>query len=212
MTWYANRIYVNASPLALAVLRAEPALRGHLFLLQGTLPTSWEQGGAELELAPGGLAVVKEIGPPASDETPAAESHEWYSPGERLSWDSLRGSREVAVMAPSIEELMECDRPPRRFLQFLAELRARCEQPVTYYLGRTWGGDMEGEAAWVFADRQVLYCHRTPDEVVVVDGDGRRLARGDVLRLALANHGLHLPTGYFAPHTRGFDWATRRLS
>jgi hypothetical protein len=89
---------------------------------------------------------------------------------------------------------------------------------VTYYLGRTWGGDIEGEAAWVFADREVLYCHRVPndvrvdppDEVVVVDRDGRSVVRGDVLRLALAHHGVHLPTRYFAPHTRTFDWEARR--
>lgn len=218
MTWYANRIYVNASPSALAALRAEPALDGHLFVLQGTLPATWEQDGGVLELPSEGLAVVKEIGPPDSDEAQAAESHGWYAPGEWLSWDVLRGPREVEVMAPAIDELMECDRPPQRFLQFLAELRARCEQPVTYYLGRTWGGAFEGEAAWVFADREVFYCLRVPqdvrvdpsDEVVVVDRDGRRIVRGDVLRLALGHHGLHLPTAYFAPHTCTFDWEARR--
>jgi hypothetical protein len=107
VTWYANRIYVNASPSVLVALRAEPALGGHLFVLRGMLPASWSRDSGELELPPEGLAVVKEIGPPEdSDEAHAAKSHGWYAPNEWLSWGVLRGPRDVEVTIPAIEELM----------------------------------------------------------------------------------------------------------
>jgi hypothetical protein len=232
MTWYANRIYVNASDAAIQALRAEPALAGHLFLLSGSLPASWQPGSGELALPGAGLVVVREVGPSDSDDdsdqvaaifgeprAPGRRDHSWYGPSEWLSWDALRGPAEVAVRVPDVPELAACDVPPRAFLQYLANLRASCGGAVTYYLGRTFGGGFEGEAAWVFAEREVLYCHRVPqnvnvgptDEVVVADANGQRVIHDDVLRLALAHHGLHLPTGYFEPHRRRFDWEGRRL-
>jgi hypothetical protein len=235
VTWYANRIYVNASPSVIEALREDPIFEGHLFLLRGALPASWEEGSAQLRLPGEGLVVVKEIGP-EEDEGEAEialasifgehiprvpKSHGWYADGEWLSWSKVRGPSDVEVLDPAgIEELAECDVPPLAFLRFLADLHARCGQPVSYYLGRTYGGGPEGEAAWVFAEREVLYCLRVPhdvsvdpaDEVVVLDHNGgRRVVRDDVLRLALAHHGVHLPGAWFAPHTRSFDWESRRL-
>jgi hypothetical protein len=227
MTWYANRIYVNASERALAALRAERALVGHLFLLQGGVPASWEDGACELPLPCAGLLVAREIGPGDDDDAPgtaairavfgetagaARRGHGWYAPGDWLSWAVLSGPSSVDVMDPAgVEGLEACDRPPVPFLRFLADLHARTGEPVMYYLCRTWGGEREGEAAWVFAEREVFYGDRNPDETVAIGRDGRRVVRDDVLRLALAHHGLHLPTSWFAPHTRGFDWERRRL-
>jgi hypothetical protein len=235
VTWYANRIYVNASPAVIAALREDPIFEGHLFRLRGTLPASWEKGAGKVRLPRGGLVVVKEVGPATDDDGEAEialyvafgpgvgrveHTHDWYAEGEWFSWNQLHGPSDVKVIDPAgLEELAECDVPPRGFLRFLADLHARCGQPVTYYLGRTWGGLRHAEAAWVFAERDVLYCYNPPkdvnadphDEVVVLDRDGRHVVYGDVLRLALAHHGLHLPTGYFAPHTRTFDWKPWRL-
>jgi hypothetical protein len=232
MTWYANRIYVNASDEAIEALRGEPSLRGHVFLLRGSLPASWQRGSGMVVLPEAGLLVVKEIGPGDWDRgaatvaavleetsAPRRGEHSWYRSGEWLSWNALRGPEGLELRFPDVAELAECDVPPRAFLQYLAHLRARCGQPVTYYLGRTWAGAFLAEAAWVFAEREVLYCRRLteeverdpPDEVVVADAGDRRVVGDHLLRLALGHHGLHLPTAYFAPHTRGFDWEARRL-
>jgi hypothetical protein len=75
----------------------------------------------------------------------------------------------------TIDELPECDRPPVAFLQFLKDLHRRSSEAVTYYFGETWGGDFEGEWAWVFAEQEIVYCRRSRNETVEIDRSGRRL-------------------------------------
>jgi hypothetical protein len=42
---------------------------------------------------------------------------------------------------------------------------------------------------------------------------GKRVVRGGVLPFAPVHHDIRLlPSGYFAPHTRGFDWARHHIA
>ncbi len=87
-----------------------------------------------------------------------------------------------------------------------------CSVPVTYYACSMWGGDVDEEAAWVFAETDLVYRYQSRTETRETDASGQRLIHSGVLSLALAHHGIYLPSsGYFAPHTRGFDWKCRRL-
>jgi hypothetical protein len=212
MTWYANRIYINATPEALVAVRSEPSFAGHLFLLTGSLPVSTRRGVPELRLPDRGLLVIKEIGS-GTEQEGEPPKHWWYAPDEWLSWSALQGPRDQDVIDPSnIQELAEVERPPLAFLRYLRALHVSCNSPVTYYASFMWGGDVESEYAWVFAEHEVVYCD-APAGAVEVDADGNRhrLTDRGVLESALAHHGLDLPTAYFPPHTRKFDWDTRRL-
>lgn len=107
---------------------------------------------------------------------------------------------------------VDFEKPPVGLLRFLGDLHDTCHVPVTYYACRMWGGDVEEEAAWIFAGTDLVYRYRSPTETRETDARGQRIIQSGVLPLALAHHGLSLaPSGYFAPHTRGFDWKGRRL-
>ena len=71
--------------------------------------------------------------------------------------------------------------------------------PITYYSACTFGGDVEWERAWVFAEVERRYEHDAETSF------------GDVLRKALIDHGVSLPSAYFAPHSRSFDWERFRV-
>lgn len=204
MTWYANRIYLNATPEVLVRLRAEPPLVGHVFLLTGTLPASWQSDAGAVALPEGGLVVVKEVCQPGDPSG-------WYPPDAVVSWHALRGSPDINIIdGAHIGDIDEDQKPPAAFLRFLKGIHTAMGVPVTYYCGRMWGGSFDGEFAWAFAEREVVYARLSETQTVELERDGRRVVQGEVLMLALAHHGVHLPTPYFAPHTREFDWASRR--
>jgi hypothetical protein len=203
VTWYANRIYLNATPAVFDRLRAMPALVGHIFHLTGTLPAGWEPNAGSVPLPDGGLVVVKEVCDPS-------DPGDWYPSDAVASWHALRGSPDTEVVDADIGRIYEGQRPPKAFLQFLKDLHAATGVPVTYYSGRTWGGLSDGEFAWTFAATEVVYARLSETETAVLAHDGRRVVRGDVHVLALAHHGVHLSKFYFAPHTRVFDWDSYR--
>ena len=214
MTWYANRVYINATPAVLERLGRESALDGHIFLLTGALPASWRPDSGEVRLPASGLVVVKEIGAP---EDPAEvmdpqRLHSWYRKDEFLSWDVLHGPPDIDVLEGAhIHDLVR-EAPPAPFLRYLKALHAATGAPVTYYLGATWGGDIEREYAWVFDGREVVYAFTSDTSTIELDAHGRRERSEGVLPLALAHHGIQLPSPYFVPHRTTFDWARYRLS
>jgi hypothetical protein len=220
VTWYANRIYLHATPSALARLEAEPALVGHIFLLDGPLLASWQPLAEPVAPPAGGLVVVKEVGEAeepsvwgAEDYSPGRPWHPWHTQNEFVPWDHFHGAASLDIDPPGLRDLIQTEPPPAPFLRFLKDIHIVSGVPVTYYATAMWGGDIESEYAWVFDDREVVYAYRSDEEiveVVEVDRQGRRSRQGDVLQLALAHLGLQLPTGYFAPHTRGFDWTPFR--
>jgi hypothetical protein len=231
VTWYANRIYVNDSLDVRAKLREEPALAGHVFRLSGTLPGAWEPGAAELQLPAEGLVCIKEVAPwrvateeenalaAMFGESPAPPAprpaHAWFGEDEFLPWTALEGPRHRCGSRRVLEETdaEALQRPPLGLLRFLGELHDACQVPVTYYLCRTFGGHVDEEAAWIFGATDLVCRHLGPTKTRVTDPSRERIVADGVLALALAHHGIRLPeSGYFAPHTRGFDWARQRIA
>jgi hypothetical protein len=225
MTWRANRIYVDGAPQVLARLRAEPSLVGHVYLLTGSLPASTEPDADTTRLPDGGLVVVKEV---AAPDVPAAAAqqaallamfgeppraagpaHHWYDADEFASWHALRGPLEASDESAyaKVHELSLDEVPPAAFLGFLDELHRSTGAVVSYYACETWGGAVELEFAWVFGERRRAYVHRSAEGTVEIDDEGRHLRDAEILTLVLAHHGVRSATGWFAPHTRSFEWA-----
>lgn len=78
-----------------------------------------------------------------------------------------------------------------------------------------WGGDVEFEASWVFTPAQHTYITQPGKEPEVrsVDEQGVEVVEpGDALRKGLAHLNIHLPTGFFALHTRAFPWGQYRVA
>ncbi len=123
-----------------------------------------------------------------------------------MSWHALRGPPGIDVIhGADIAEIPTP--PPDDFLRFLADLHRTSGSPVTYYACQTWGGQVEIEYAWVFADEERVYVHGIGEGTFEIGPSGRRACDEEVLTLALSPHGVHLPSPWFAPHARGFGWA-----
>jgi hypothetical protein len=207
MTWYANNLYMSATERALQVLRAKPNVQQFLFLVQRLEGFAWHTPDVQHGLGPVGLAVVRPLGP-TEDHSSA-----WY--GEpMLPWDSLHPLTSSRNLVAHVEEEQA---PPVSLLQCIRELSVEAGVPVFYYSSCMWGGDVEFEASWVFTPTQHTYITQSSPgeepEVRCVDAQGNALVvPGDALRKGLAHLGIHLPTGFFALHTRSFPWDRYRVA
>ena len=81
-----------------------------------------------------------------------------------------------------------------------------------------WGGDIEGEYAWIFGRSGIALVSLPPDTpgerrplAIVEHSEPVRIVSGDVLACALKHLSLDLPTPFFAPHTRSFPWERYKL-
>ncbi len=205
VTWYANKIFAEASPRLLDLLKHEPVLDGHLFVLTGSIPDSWEPSTGVVAMPAPGLLVAREVCPPR-DGCPDDDTAEWHGK-DAVSWDELGGNK---PSAPSVDDPYS---PPNAFLGFLKNLSDTAGVAVSYYTCCMFGGAPEIELAWVFEHGKPFHycCERNERVDVRVSEKDRIVCSDDVLISTLRHHGVRLASPYFEPHTRSFGWDRYRL-
>lgn len=211
MTWYAHAIYGPWSEGLAKDLSG--TFTGFMYHVKSLEKRDWWKPDIKHGLPPGGLLAIQPVGP---SEGHAFES--WYQepffnwtqvPQTTTRTDGLSSN----LLDPTGEE--QSRHVPAKFLDYLAHQSRRRNVPIFYYHCSTWGGDVEEEFAWVFdSGKEIVYEHvpgkAQPRVAKHIHGQPMITADGDVLRSALSHIGLQLPTSYFAPHTRSFDWASHR--
>jgi hypothetical protein len=201
MTWYADEIILPGTQAALAEIQRHPLLRAHAFHARTTEGHDWHREDIVHDLTDEGLIFIQ----PVCDLSSHAAS--WHDLPV-LDWTLLVPSDgrvdmlNDAVTTKLVDYLDEEYLPPVALRQFLAQLATQLLQPVLYYGCGMWGGHIESEYCLVYSPREALFCTNPED---------RQFAKVDALCKGLSEIGLHLPTSYFAPHTRGFEWSEHKI-
>lgn len=208
MTWHASVLYGQATPSLRACLAADPVLGPELHHLR-ELPHRFPRRSLQHDLPPGGLLAVPDVLPPD-------DRHRAIVP-----WDALFAATGPALRfsPPALLKERGLDPhawPPPPALRYLKDLAQRSGAPLSFYRCEMWGGDVEFEAAWIPGwapgepDRVIFHLGE-PGRVATAIGSRVTLEEGDPLRRTLEFHRLRLPSPYFAPHTRAFDWERCRV-
>ncbi|KQR17432.1 hypothetical protein [Cellulomonas sp. Leaf334] len=191
MTWFAHQVFAEPRPDVIAPLRH--AFGDALFRV-ADLPAHWSPGSAPLSMPTQGLLVVRELCAPPGDDPSGVH-------------------------------------PPLGLLLLLRRISVATDSVVSLYCAGYWGGDIEYAQAWTFTGDGGggrVHLH-TVEEGRDAHGsvESRPAVRswdqhrpqdapeitldGDVLTLVLDHHDVHLDGGYFAAHSRSFDWSRYRL-
>lgn len=201
MTWYADEILLRATPAALAAIKTDMQMADFAYQLQSMDDFDWYLPEHRHGLPPEGLLVIR----PACD----AQSHggRWYD--EPVLDAALLSAPEdtQALLSPQIPELLSADLhesalPPHPLRNHLAALARQLNEPVVYYSCSMWGGDIDHEYCLLYEPQESLLLTNASERG---HGAERALVQG------LQKLGLALPTPFFAPHTRSFDWAAHKL-
>jgi hypothetical protein len=201
MTWYADEIIMLASDAAIAEVQRQLLLREHAFHVRTLDGHDWHRPDIAHGLPNGGLIFIQ----PVCDTSSHGAS--WHDL-PILDWASLQpnddfdGSLDAAATGKLSDYLGDASQPPMALRLFLTQLAKKLSQPVMYYACGMWGGDIDYEYCLVYSPNEVLFCTHLEDD---------QLAKVDALCKGLSEIGLQLPTSYFAPHTRGFEWDRHRL-
>ena len=226
MTWYANVIYTTPAREVVESVRAYPALASRLYVVTDFkgIRSEWtraqfaDDGEIRHSLPPGGLLA---IWPPAHmsqpGPTPDAELLEQpaYADNHPDSIDrdpatkwvdaGFTGTDTYGAFGSHSAEV----RWPAELFETLAGMADDLGVPFAYYYCATWGGRAEAEVSWLFErGRRRLWFHdRTEGECMCREDSRQHVVPREVLQEALGGLALALPTGFFAPHERSFDWA-----
>jgi hypothetical protein len=215
VTWYAHEVIAPGSPKVARIVAGDPMVAPFAYHLHGPVEHAWHSPDVAHGFPGTGLIVVR----PVCDLVDGVA--EWY--GEPvLDWKSLRATDTsspldltAVAQAGGVNDALL---PPESFLSFLQALASRADATLLFYSCSMWGGDIEAEYAFVIGrspsaivalpqDRDEDGCPR----VVVIEGGRQTPATRDVLSIALSNLDFHIPTPFFAPHTRTFPWQRYRL-
>lgn len=201
MTWYADEILLRATPAALAAIKADAQLADFAYHLRSLDDFDWYLPEHRHGLPAEGLLIVRPVC--------NSQSHggRWY--GEPVLDTALFSALEDAQMLlnPQIPELLSADLhesalPPGPLRTRLAALARQLNEPLAYYSCSMWGGDIDHEFCLLYEPQESLLM---TDVAERDHGAERALVQG------LQKLGLVLPTAFFAPHTRSFDWAAHNL-
>ncbi|MEZ4453705.1 MAG: ankyrin repeat domain-containing protein [Nannocystaceae bacterium] len=203
MTWTFCALYAENKAALRERLLAHPLLGPALHHLRPD-----PRGAESLPLPPAGLLVVPNFGPP---DHPRMDVE--------VPWDALLGPpRRLTYPAPADlagHGLSPRAWPPAPTLYALKDMSIQTGSPIVLYRGEMWGGDIDLEAAWVPG-----WASAEPDRVLwhaeggafVATASSRPTPLGrDVPRAALEYLRVRLPSAYFLPHTRGFEWSRARI-
>lgn len=199
MTWYANEILIAASDKAISKISNDPRLAPFTYWVKNVGECPWYRSEQTHDLPPLGLIVIRPV------LQTMDEDHHWYDE-TILDWNTLeQGTEGTGCINTAIDNDLDAylngdETAPISFRQFLADLATELNTPVLYYAGIMWGGDVESEYSLVYSPREQLFLTK-PQSV-----------GSDALREGLAAIGIHLPTGFFALHTRSFNWREHHLS
>jgi hypothetical protein len=205
MTWYANHIYAKYEPTLFADLKEHPILGKGLYLVNDISDYGWYRPEQRHGLPENGLVAVREV---CSSDSCAAE---WHG-DDFISWASISGSSNYPVISaevvmPELRDESHEELVPLGFLHYLKLLSVKNATSLIYYQHFMWGGDTEYERAWIFgnADQAIRFVDYETVVVLRLDNPPERRP-GGVLRIVMSELGVQLPSPYFAPHARNFDW------
>jgi hypothetical protein len=133
--------------------------------------------------------------------------HRWYEDGTTLDWALLSSHHETQRFvlenernSLSLSQYIDPEAvPPMSFRIFLQQLAVALNTTVLYYAGSTWGGDVESE---------YVLSYQPEERLLITDIESKA---SNALRDGLAMIGINIPSGFFALHTREFDWEQHRL-
>jgi hypothetical protein len=199
MTWYANEILISASDEVISKITNDPRLAPFTYWVKNVDEYPWYRIEQKHDLPPLGLIVIRPV------LQTADEGHHWYDE-TILDWSTLkRDTQGTGCINNAIDNDLDAylssdEIVPISFRQFLADLATELNTPVLYYAGFMWGGDVESEYSLVYSPQEQLFITKT------------QIEGSDALREGLAAIGIHLPTGFFALHTRSFNWHEHHIS
>ncbi len=213
MTWYATEVLAKCTSSLLAVVKNDPALAAHSYLIRESI--DYDLNGSDFTFTPpeGGLLVIR----PVCD--PKAHCAEWHEENV-LSWHSLSGlSRIEAIPPDALGEYVDDDTlaemPPAAFLAYLKQLSIRTSSHLAFFHCFMWGGETEFEYLWLFGEREEAAIVLEPGvkSKVARVGVSRniQLQEVDLLSEVLAYLGAPIPSPFWVLHTRGFPWESYKL-
>ncbi|CAG0930134.1 hypothetical protein TFLX_01611 [Thermoflexales bacterium] len=212
MTWYADHIFAQPTPSVLSAFCTAGSLSNSLYLVDDLNGHSWPRLDLRHNLPSQGLLVVCEV---CNPNTHAAG---WYG-ARAIHWTDSVSQLDVNVIRPE-DTLSHADYkisleayPSLGLLRFLKFVSLSTHSNVSFYHASMWGGDLEEEFAWIFGDEDKVLVSQAEDYENVVEYQylnheliSRMEFQSNVLTFTLRQHGVELPSYYFAPHTRGFAW------
>jgi hypothetical protein len=177
-----------------------------LYLITDLSDYPWYRSEHRHGLPAGGLIVVREL---CFADT-HNESNDWWHGEDAILWDAEPGSWPVILpsllSADSKNERLE-EIVPVGFLQSIKEISVEVGSTLTYYHHAMWGGDTEYEFAWIFGTEDRATKFLDYEKVMQIRiGNPPESMRGSVLKSVMSQLGVSIPTGYFAPHARRFNW------
>ena len=216
MTWYASQIVTSGEPETASLIRDDPLLSRWAYRITNPIVHKWYAAETVHDLPRNGLIFIR----PVCD--PSAHIAEWHG-GEFLDWNKFSDANGIdLVVDPEIfaarqKELEPDLLPPIGLLRKVKELSYRAKTAFVFYYCFCWGGAVEKEFAWTFGTRERFLTRQTEeiesesDRYLEISECGVTTQEGSLLVRVLSELGCHLPTGYFAPHTRSFPWDQHRL-
>lgn len=218
MTWFASQIMTTGTARSLAAVRCNPLFQKNTFHVKNPLDHNWHRPEVIHDVPSEGILFIRPICERDSYEA------EWHEADEAiLSWDQFEGLNGADIMVnpedvkqrfPQIEWFRF---PPAQVLRVAKQLYLETQNSVVFYSCFFWGGSIEIEYAWIFdgPERLIYRLGDSEDQVssqiLEVGENSEKELEGDVLCLALQALSCNLSTGFFAPHTRGFDWERVRI-
>lgn len=186
-------------------------------------------------MPPNGLLVVREVCNPETDNkpyNPNVYESSWHG-NSAIPWADLTGPQEIDIILPPVIparsasqvtfDILESSKrayPPIEFLRYLKHLSRLTGSSITYYHHESGGnGIYEQEFAWTFGNEDKVYVLYGYDYILEYSNEVTKQLpslvngiRQSALMVVLRQYGLKLPTHYFAPHTRNFNWNKYRIS
>ena len=201
MTWYAHEILLRATPAALAAIHASAQLAPFAYHLRSLDQVQWYLPEHRHGLPDGGLLVIR---PVCCAENRCAQWHDdpYLDTASLPPRPEMEALLQADIARPLADQLSETSLPAMSLRSTLAALAQQLQEPVVYYACGMWGGDLDFEYCLIYEPQESLF---------VTDVSERGHEAESALDMALMKVGLTLSNGFFAPHTRSFDWAAHRL-
>lgn len=219
MTWSASHIYAEPKPSVISAFCFVDALSDGLYLVKDFAGHEWWHDENRHNIPVNGLLIVRELSSSADQSDEA----------DVVFWDDVACPSNTNII--NLPGVPPYGFPPAAFLRFLKWVSDTTDTTITYYHCEMWGGLVDNEFAWIFDREDKVYVLNTlgyaqdnnpdvkiPDlqylkSVIEYTETGQKIIPDEsLLALTLRPYGINLShTGYFALHTRSFDWKRYKL-
>ena len=201
MTWYAHEILLRATPAALAAIHANTQLAPFAYHLRSLDQEQWYLPEHRHGLPEGGLLVIRPVCC-AKDRCAQWHGDTVLDTALLPLMPEMAPLLQADIATPLADQLSEASLPTQSLRSTLAALALQLQEPVVYYACGMWGGDVDFEYCLTYEPQESLFARDVSER-----GHGTERA----LDVALMKLGLKLPSAFFAPHTRSFDWPAHHL-